>query len=251
MKIFDEVKILVGKEKALTFEILKKLVVIEKDKLYADLKYPSLHKFLTRSLKYSDSEASVKVGAVRLMLKSTNVAKKIEKGELSLSNAAEASKVLKGKSDPRVIEKVIKDACDHTNRSFKEKMALEFGMKRREVLSLDEHMIKQFDRLRKKYGDLSTYELIQILLEKDLRAPAVKRQRQSVAVKNSRYIPKGVKVQVYKGKCENCGVKHGLEYHHKHKFSHGGTNLAANIGVLCRSCNQREEIKAVELNFFA
>ena len=215
------------------------------------MKYPSLHKYLTRSLKYSDSEAAVKVGAVRLMLRSNTAVVKIKKGELSLSNAAEANKILKGKKDTGLVEKIIKDACDHTSRSFKEKVAKDFGVKRRELLGLDEHMIAQFDKLRKKYGDLSTYELIQILLEKELRAPAAKQQRQIVAVKNSRYIPKSVKAQVYRAKCENCGIRHGLEYHHKHKFSHGGTNQAENIEVLCRSCNRREEIKSVEQGFFA
>ena len=252
-KIFIQVKELAKKERQLSFQIIDKLIIIEKDKLYCDLKYPSLHKYLTRELKYSDSEAALKVGAVSLSLKSTKAKEKIKSGELSLSNAYQANKILKHKQRPELIEKVLKSACNESTRSFKETMAKEFNLKRSESLVLDEETLKKFDRLRKKYGDLSNYELIQVLLEKELKAPTVstRRRGQSVAKNKSRYIPKAIKKAVYTGKCRNCESLYGLEYHHKHKFSHGGDHSRENLEMLCGNCNQREEMKTSTLGFFS
>jgi predicted restriction endonuclease len=118
------------------------------------------------------------------------------------------------------------------------------------VIILKEFMLKKFDRLKKKYGDISNYEIIQILLEKELKAPGVLQRLRPIKSKVSRSIPKSIKVQVYDGKCNNCGKMHDLEYDHIKKFSHGGTNAADNIQLLCKSCNMRKEIVARQSGFF-
>ncbi len=76
MSIFVEIKELVRLEKRYTAKVLAKLMIIEKDKLYADLKYSSLHKYIIKELGYSDAESSIRVNAVRLMLKSKIAQKK-------------------------------------------------------------------------------------------------------------------------------------------------------------------------------
>ena len=253
MNIFAQTKELVNKEKFYTAKILNNLMVIERDKLFCDLKYSSLHKYIMKELNYSEAEATLRVNAVRLMLKSSSACKKIYEGKMSLTNAAEANKVLHKSKDKTLIEKVVAKASEESTREFKKFVDTEFKKERKEVLILNELMLTQFDRLRKKYGDLSSYELIQIMLERELRAPApVARQRvRACTPKNSRSIPKSVKLEVYTGKCANCGSRHSLEYDHKRKFSHGGTNHAQNIQMLCRQCNQRKEIKARQSSFFA
>ncbi|MCY4644405.1 MAG: hypothetical protein OXB88_07285, partial [Bacteriovoracales bacterium] len=60
MSIFNETKKLVEKERGYTVKILKNLMSIERNILYSDLKYPSLHKYLVRGLGYSDAEAVVR-----------------------------------------------------------------------------------------------------------------------------------------------------------------------------------------------
>jgi len=251
LTIFEQTKNLVCIEKKYTAKILKNLMIIEKNKLYADLKYCSLHKYIIKELNYSDAEATVRTNAVRLMLKSKKAQVELESGKLTLTNACEANKVLGSSKDKNLIEKVVSQASNHSTREFKKICSDEMGTQRREVLVLNELMIKDFDRLRKIYGDLSTHELIRILLEKELRAPGTVQSVRPFKIKNSRFIPKSVKTQVYTGKCANCGVKYGLEYDHQLKFSHGGKNEAKNIVMLCQSCNQRKEIQARQSGFFA
>ena len=67
----------------------------------------------------------------------------------------------------------------------------------------------------------------------------------------TRFIAKSIKAQVYTGECANCGVRYGLEYDHKLKFSHGGVTNVSNLQMLCRNCNQRKEIMNRQSGFFA
>lgn len=49
-ELFIQTKKLVEKEKIYTHQILTHLIEIERRKLYVDLKYPSLFKYLTKEL---------------------------------------------------------------------------------------------------------------------------------------------------------------------------------------------------------
>ena len=170
MNIFNETKELVKKERHYTVQILKNLMRIEKNKLYSDLKYPSLHKYLVRELGYSDGEAVVRANAVRLMLKSERAEKKIEKGEMSLTNASLAHQTLLAAPKEKK-DKLIDEACKRNTRDFKDFVGSKFKSERKEVVVLREYVLDQFDRLRKKVGNLSTLELIQMMLERELKAP--------------------------------------------------------------------------------
>ena len=231
-------------------------MVIERDKLYSDLKYPSLYKYIVKELKYSEAEATVRVNAVRLMLKSKLAEEKVVSGEISLTNAAEANKVLQNNKDNDKVTAVVEAAEDKSTREFKDFVQQEFQRERREVLVLKEYMLKKFDRLRKKYGaDLSTLELVQIMLERELKDPGDVarlrgRPRENAVPTRGRTISMAVKRAVYTGQCANCGTRHGLEYDHIQKYSHGGSNGADNIQMLCRSCNSRKEIMARQTGLF-
>ena len=83
MSIFTTTKKLVSQERKYTALILKNLVEIEKKKLYCDLGYPSLYKYLIKELKYSEGESNIRINAVRLMVRSKKVEKKIQ-GKSSL-----------------------------------------------------------------------------------------------------------------------------------------------------------------------
>jgi hypothetical protein len=255
MKIFDDIKLLRQKEKHYTDKILEKLMVIENDKLFVEMKFHSLFQYLVKGLGYTDSEASIRLNAVRFMLRDERARTKVLEGKISLSNAADGNRILNQseKVNQECFSKVLDKAETLSNRSFNNEVKAELKMKRREQLVLSKHMISQFDKLRKIYGDLSTYELIQILLEKELRAPkSVHVDRpQRLQKEGSRHIPIAVKRQVYKKKCGNCETQHSREYDHKLKFSHGGKNIKENIQMLCRSCNGRKEIVIRQTGFFA
>ena len=254
MKIFNETKEIAEKEKYYTRKLLKNLMLIERDNLYSDLKYSSLYNYIIKKLGYSEAEATVRVNAVRLMLKSKSAEKKISEGKITLTNAAAANKVLQNNTvDTNTMALVVEKAQECSTRNFNDFVTQEFKRERKEVLVLQDFMIEKFDQLRKKYGDLSTLELIQIMLERELKAPTVQAatlRGRSGKKTRGRYISASAKRQIYTGKCAGCGVRHGLEYDHIQKYSHGGSNQAQNLQMLCRNCNQRKEIVAKQSRLF-
>ena len=250
MKIFTELKELAEVEQKYTRKILEKLMVVERDKLFCDLKYPSLHKYLIKELKYSEAEATLRVNVVRLMLKSKKAKVKVLEGTLSLVNACEVNRAIQVIKEPSKIDELVEKAQTHSKREFKKVICAELGKQREERIVLKEYMLNKFDRLRKKYGDLSTLELIEVMVEKELKDPGKVQRYRSPRVRNSRSIPKSVKVKVFTGVCGNCDGRRHLEYDHKVKYSHGGSNGSGNIQVLCRSCNLRKEIVAREMGVF-
>lgn len=241
MNIFIETKELVRKEKFYTAKVLKNLMLIEKDKLYSDIKYPSLYNYLVQELLYTEAEAVIRVNAVRLMLKSKSAEKKIENGEMTLSNAAAANKALQNNTEK--LELVVEKAATSSTRDFKKFIALEFRRPRQETLILPEFILEKMDKLREEYGDVSNFEILQILLEEKLKTPSEVLRVRPCKSRVSRGIPLSVRAKVYTGKCANCEVRYNLEYDHIKKFALGGDNSAGNLQILCRSCNQRKEIR--------
>lgn len=255
MKIFLETKKLVIKEKEYTIKILQNLMIIEKDKLFTKLKYPSLHKYLIMELGYTDAEAVIRVHATRLMLKSKTAKIKIEKGSLSLSNAFRAHQVIQQTStkDKEKIEKVINKAAQSSKREFNKYIEENFIQTRREVIVLDERVLIKLDRFKKKINvsNNSSYELINILLERELKNITQVSQFRNSKINKSRFIAKAIKAQVNSGECANCKKMWDLEYDHIIKFSHGGKNNPENLQMLCRACNQAKEIEARKTKVFA
>ena len=178
MKIFIETKQMVKTEKFYTGKILQNLMVIDRDKLYADLKYPSLQKYIVGELGYSEAEARLRVDAVRLMRKSAKAVEKITQGKMSLTNAGQAHSAInsrEGKSkELNLIDQIVEKASSSSTRELKEFLDIKLKRERKEIIVLKEYILKILDRLRKKYNviDLSSYELIEMILEKDLKEPA-------------------------------------------------------------------------------
>ncbi|WP_433578795.1 TerD family protein [Nocardia brasiliensis] len=59
--------------------------------------------------------------------------------------------------------------------------------------------------------------------------------------RDTRSIPQEVKAEVWQrdgGKCVECGDSHYLEFDHIIPLSRGGATSAANLQILCRSCNR-------------
>ena len=182
MNIFIETKNLAKIEKNYTAKILQNLVIIDRDKLYSDLKYPSLLKYVISELGYSEPEARLRVNAVRLMRKSEKAVKKIVEGKLSLTNASAANKAItfrekqdneNGEEKKDFVERIVQEASNRSARGFNDFIDNEFERERKESVVLKEYILEKFDRVRKKHKDesLSNYDIIEMLLEKELRDP--------------------------------------------------------------------------------
>ena len=60
---------------------------------------------------------------------------------------------------------------------------------------------------------------------------------------NARYIPKAVKLAVWRrdlGRCVQCGSQENLEFDHIIPVSKGGSNTERNIQLLCEKCNRKK-----------
>jgi hypothetical protein len=177
------------KEKSLTHLILKNLIEIEKRKLYSDLKYPSLFKYLIKHLKYSGAEAQLRIQAMKLMRGVPSVAKKIKEGKISLTQASDLQRAFSQTNIKRdqaelLIEEVLGKSTRETQKILSDKLSLE---KPKAVsVTLPEYLVKKLERLREEYGeDLNEVELIDAVVEEKLKKPkAPKAPKQASVVSN-------------------------------------------------------------------
>lgn len=86
---------LAAEERKITQKLLLHLREIEKRRLYLDHKSSSLHDYCTRILKYSESSASRRVNAARLLESVPEVSEKVVDGSVNLSNLSMAQTFIK------------------------------------------------------------------------------------------------------------------------------------------------------------
>ena len=88
--LLEKTRTLVKEERELTTRILHHLREVERRKLFSDLGYPSLFAYAMGDLHYSESSASRRISAMRLLKEFPELDEKIESGSLSLSVIAQA-----------------------------------------------------------------------------------------------------------------------------------------------------------------
>jgi hypothetical protein len=88
----------VKQEKMHTVILLQHLAEIEKRGLHLELGFSNLHSFLVVEFKYSDSEAAIRVQAMRLLKVHPIVKEKISEGTISLSQAADINRFIKAEA---------------------------------------------------------------------------------------------------------------------------------------------------------
>lgn len=88
--LISQTKQLVQTERDVLTKILQHLREIERRRLFSDFGCSSLFDYAVKELKYSEPQAARRLQAMRLIKEIPEVEKKIESGELSLSNISQA-----------------------------------------------------------------------------------------------------------------------------------------------------------------
>ena len=255
-EVLKRADLLVKKEQALTRELLPLLLEIYERRLYADKKYPSLFKFLTRHYGYSEAEAVVRVNAVKLMQRSIEAKDRILSGQVSLSKANVMERAIKLKektSGVKLAQTDYQKLFELTSKAGASRsevilqQALDLPRTKKIIITVTDQTKAKLEKVRPKYGDVSDSELIDILLDekiRDLKKP--KREIKRDHNETLRHFSEGTKRAALKranNKCELCKSHQRLELDHKLPYKQGGKSTLENVRVLCNSCNQREAIK--------
>ena len=261
--IFDNTKKLVAQEKHYTSLILKNLQLIERDKLYCDLGFSSLYKYLIKELSYGEGEAQLRVAAVKLLNRSPKIVAAatagLDEGSLSLThlgflNNAITSHDKEHKDEKLSAEKIVtllEDISDQSTRGAESFLNKELNLPKSKLKRgmMCERLLLKIEKLVDTYGERPEMEIFEILVDEKLMAVEQK-NKSNVVEKNSRYIPVKVKAFVQKRsghQCEfetktgqRCDEKRNLQYEHTVPFAHGGNNSLTNIKFFCQNHNQRE-----------
>jgi hypothetical protein len=237
---------------------------VEKRRLFSKLKYPSLFEYAVKDLGYSEPEAARRISAMRLLRDVPEISKKVESGELTLTNMvlaqttfAKERKAGRAFTVDKKIE-VLSKLENCSTRKAKEIVAeISPEMKKRDELNFDSitdevlrgKLLQLKGLLAHTNSNLTLMELLHKLcdgeLERLLSAPKVKNAKieQDRGVNNISQAE--IRRQVWrrdKNKCTNCSSTYALEIDHIIPSAKGGPSTLKNIRLLCRSCNQRAAI---------
>jgi hypothetical protein len=90
-----------SRENEILVEILNDLIEVEGRGLYLKRGFSSVYEFCLKELKYSESEALLRINAMRLIRAVPEAEEKIEGGDLSLTNAAEVGRQINRENQRR------------------------------------------------------------------------------------------------------------------------------------------------------
>lgn len=258
--LLRDTKILANAERKSTLTILYHLKEIDRRKLYCDLKCSSLFNYCIRELGYSEACALSKICAARSLAEHPEIAPKIERGTLTLTNISLVNRFIKEPEARKAafieVEGLTKKECEKKlfeitgkeveptpKRVSKDKIAI----------CLPDETIEEIEKLKALMGtDLSIEELILLSIKDKISAVEKMKFKQTKPgsapspATVGRMVPASIKRDVYARdkKCVNCGSTHRLNIDHRIPFALGGKSNNENIRLLCFHCNQRARIKA-------
>ncbi|HAZ13664.1 MAG: hypothetical protein A2X86_16280 [Bdellovibrionales bacterium GWA2_49_15] len=251
------------KEKLSTLELLRHLAEVHRRVLYAEHGYSTLHKYVMSELGYSEAESWTRIQAMKLIQTSELAEERIAEGMLSLSNAAEVQKHLQefNYTNPERIEATINLATQKSHRALVQELdRVAHREKSEKKIILQKRLLDKMAKLNKLLDtDMTELELIETLLDKEIRECELRPSRTSQAdcVKETRYLPVQVRRSVAtraNHQCEfkdkngkRCAERRHLQFDHIKPFALGGNRSANNIQLLCHAHNQRRMIKTFGL----
>ena len=264
-ELLNKTKSLVLEERKITLELLEYLREIERRLLFAEMGFGSLFEFCVKHLGLSEGSAHRRISAMRLSRDVSGVKEKLESGSLNLSNAAKILvafkkvKTLTKEEKSEIVEECSnKSQSDCDKKLFKlipEFETIQKSEKERvinsEEVELKVVLSKNLQEKIKKLKDFlahsnvqSTLELIEHLVDKELKAQEMKRGLTSSAAGQTKTI-KSIIWRKAKARCEysNCTSTYKLEMDHIIPKAMGGLDSPQNLRLLCRAHNIQQAIE--------
>ena len=253
MKIVEQLKVLVARERELNVEILRKLREVEDSLIFARLGYTSMHEFCVRELGYSDGAAARRVQAMRLVRVNPAVETKLASGEINLGTAAElqrtfASAEKKNIELPR--EEMIAAVAGLSSREAEKvihKQAVASGLKDPEDDEFLEGIKQLFAHYSHAHPGMNREKLLRVLVKEKVQSLGRTRRGKEQNSENRR--PNTALRREIFARDENqctfmspggrrCSATHFLELDHLVPVARGGLTKASNLRLRCRTHNQ-------------
>lgn len=124
-------------ERKITHLVLIHINEMESRRLYAELGYESMFRYMTRHLKYSEDAAYRRLSAARLLKKSPEIAERLENGSLNLTQLAQVQSAIRQDAKcnpkdsntvaggiPQILDKIENKSSFETKKA----LALEFNL---------------------------------------------------------------------------------------------------------------------------
>jgi hypothetical protein len=264
-QLLHDTKILAKEDKKLTLKMLHHIREVDIRKLYCDLGFPSLFRYVVQELGYSEGSAGRRINSARLLRDIPEIEIKIINGDLTLSNISKAADKFKNESITdndfkkeilHTIENSSARTCDKTLSEIITPNSLPIHPPAiSHTIVLNDQNFQSLQTIRgllahKRLSKDQTWEEIFKFSINHLEISKFKisscREKGSM---NLRYIPAIIKKAVYERDqkaCKKCGSKFALEFDHIKPFALGGKTEIENLRLLCRNCNQRSRISAEE-----
>ncbi|QDK45180.1 hypothetical protein DOM22_08430 [Bdellovibrio sp. ZAP7] len=160
-------------ERKLTHVILCHINEMESRRLYAELGFDSMFRYLTTHLKYSEDAAYRRLSAARLLKKSPEVAERLEDGRLTLTQLTQVQSALRqeirktgedSKSLSAIVPKILEKIEHKSSFETKKTLAQEFNL----PIATSETVTPQRDDSVRLEVTLSTEQLKTLETARDL-----------------------------------------------------------------------------------
>lgn len=261
-EIHQRLLILTRQERKIVAEIIEHLQFVSDQKLFLDFKRSSLLEYCIKDLGYSESAAIRRIKALKLARSVPQILDSLKKGELTLSQAADAQSLFEKQSQEKrkalPVEKKLELLADIKGVGAREsenilREALNLPKKPRKIV------IEASDEIFKKWIEFkgrlinknwSDEKLLSYLLEKELignqSIVPTKKQQCALATrpsKNQRYVSANLRREVFakNSHCQwpGCSSMYGLEIDHIRPIKENGHSVPENLRLLCKNHNIR------------
>ena len=179
-----------GNEKSATLVLLDHLAEVDHRRLYAVMAFSSLWEYVHKGLGYSESQASERVSAMRLMVKIPEVKDELQAGRLSLTTTAKlATHARKEKSTPAQTLHLLKEVSGKSAREVERVLVAESTETARPdrvkpitseitriMIDVDSEFLKLMERVKELRGNPAStpQELLKIALADFVKRHEVK-----------------------------------------------------------------------------